>query len=346
MIDSMRRKRSARVADIALEARVSTATVDRVLNGRGGVSEATEYRVREAVESIVARRPKRLRPAARYQFEVLLPKDAGPSTEYLGRALETLGRTDRSKLTCSFVEKMNPAALADRLDRARQRGVSGIAFQALDHPFVHDAVDRIVTDGIAIVALISALDGSSKVAFVGLDNRAAGRTAGFLMGRFAEKKGRVAVLWSGQLYRSAELREIGFRGVIRSEYPGLQVLDLVSGTDDSEDHQRLVYSALGDYPDLVGIYSVGGGNRGVVKALNERGRTGKLTLIGHNLTATTRRFLIDGAMDAVIHQDMELAARIAVSELLAQCDGGASHIQRLPIEIITRENMQGRVLSQ
>lgn len=342
----MRRRRAARISDIARQAGVGTATVDRVLNGRGGVSEATVQRVRRAMEAVATGQPPptggRDRQAE-YRFQVILPADAGPSTESLGQALRRSASKNRAVVACSFVEKMNPVALAAKLDDARATKCSGIAFQALDHPVVHDAVDRIVADNIPVVALMSDLDSSGAVAFVGMDNRAAGRTAGFLMGRFAEKSGRVAVLWGGQLYRSHEEREIGFRSVIRTDYPALEILDLVSGGDDADGNYRQICTVLDRYRDLVGIYSVGGGNRGVVQALKDRNRVNDVILIGHNLTVTTQKFLIEGSMDAIIHQDMELAAKLAIGALAAQCEGQLFRMQRVPIDITTKENMQGRL---
>lgn len=342
----MKRKRLARIMDIAREAGVGTATVDRVLNGRGGVSRSTVLRVRQVEEAIIDRQSPASagrRGNVERRFQVILPAGAGRSTDFLARALCESGSGSAASVTCSFVEKMNPVALAEQLDAARGTGCAGIAFQALDHPVVHDAVDRIVADGIPAVTLMSDLTSSGSLTFVGMDNRAAGRTAGLLMGRLAGKSGRVAMLWGGQLYRSHEEREIGFRGVIRSEYPGLETLDLVSGGDDANENHRQICAVLDRYPDLAGIYSVGGGNGGVVRALKERGRANSLTLIGHNLTATTQKFLIEGSMDALIHQDMELAARTAIAALVARCDGKPVKAMPLPIDIITRENMLGRV---
>ena len=53
----MRRERKARIIDIAHEANVSTATVDRVLNNREGVGWATTERVKRAINNLAARGP-------------------------------------------------------------------------------------------------------------------------------------------------------------------------------------------------------------------------------------------------------------------------------------------------
>ena len=50
-------ERRPRVADVAARAGVSTATVERVINGRGGVHQKTVARVEEAIRAIVGTRP-------------------------------------------------------------------------------------------------------------------------------------------------------------------------------------------------------------------------------------------------------------------------------------------------
>ncbi len=344
----MKRRRPVRIADVAREAGVGTATVDRVLNDRDGVSEAMERRVRQAMDIVMARKPGRMRdrpqPPQRH-FEILLPKDNEAGTSFFARSSQELGQANRVGVTYSFVEKMNPSALASQLDRIRARGASGIAFIALDHPTVSDAVARIIDEGIPVVCISSGLDGSLNVPVVGMDNRAAGRAAGFLMGQLIRGPGRVAVLWGGQLYRSHELREIGFRSILRAEFPELEVLDLVSGGDDSDGNYRQVDQMLKEYSDIVGIYSVGAGNHGVVEAIKEHGRSQETILFGHNLTATTRRYLMEGSMKAVIHQDLKRTAKLTIQTLLAQHNGERFKESRVPVELIMRENTLGHELS-
>lgn len=282
-----------------------------------------------------------MRHGQRYAFDVILPAAAGPSTEVLSASFRDAGLESEVEVTCSFVEKMNPIALAEKLRECADKGSSGVAFQALDHPQVRNTVAWLAAQGVPSLALLSNLDGSEIIDYVGMDNRAAGRTAGQLMGRFLRATGKVAVLWGGQLYCSHEEREIGFRSVLRSEYPQLEVLDLVSGRDDSENNYAQIKAVLEEREDLVGIYSVGGGNRGIVQALTEQKRDRDIIFVGHNLTERTQRYLLEGSMDVVIHQDMHVAASKAVNALIDNCERRTGSVERLPVEVIIKENLQG-----
>jgi LacI family transcriptional regulator len=96
-----------------------------------------------------------------------------------------------------------------------------------------------------------------------------------------------------------------------------------------------------DHPDLVAIYNTGGGQAGVIAAIEDAGRENDIVLVAHELTATTRRYLIRGTVDAVIHQDFGHMARSTARILLALREGRpiVPGQERIRIEIFLRDNM-------
>ena len=199
-----------------------------------------------------------------------------------------------------------------------------------EHPLVRQAVDYLKDRGISYVSLLSEISSAAAIGYAGINNRAAGRTAGYFMSRFlSENKGKVAILCGSVLYRSHEEREMGFRSVIRECSPNLEVLDLVISGDQAESDFAEVSRLLQKLPDLKGIYSAGSGNRGVVQALIKRNRSLEVTVLAHNLTSFFRQYLLQGAVDLVIHQDMEKAANRAIDLLLGRKFGHTQ--QRIPL---------------
>src|ERR1700730_17643349 len=76
-----------KVADVAARAGVSTATVDRVINGRGGVHQKTVARVEEAIRGIIgAARPDAPGIHAAQRFDVVLSGERGGGTKALADA--------------------------------------------------------------------------------------------------------------------------------------------------------------------------------------------------------------------------------------------------------------------
>lgn len=333
-------KQVARVKTIAERAGVSTATVDRVLNNRPNVRTSTKQRVlqaRAAIESgsttLSGNRP--------WRFKVILPKDAGPSTEHFATCIQNLGAQGKATVECEFASKMEPVQLARKLRACLDQRIDAVAFQALDDPRVIQAATDLKAAGIPCTTVLSGIERSDLCAHVGTNNRAAGRSAGFMMGHMTRTPGDILIITGGDLYRAHESREIGFRAVLRKNFSHVNIVASLTGHDDINNTFQLLEKALIDYPELVGIYNVGGGNEGIVKALHKAHVAREITFIGHNLTSKTHTYLLEGSMNAIIHQNLKLAAKKTVNTLITQVSEGLNKLQTVPVEIITRENTEG-----
>ena len=98
---------------------------------------------------------------------------------------------------------------------------------------------------------------------------------------------------------------------------------------------------LADHPDLIGLYNVGAGTPGVMKALGDAGREGEWSFVAHDLTPVTRRGLLRGALDAVIVQDPGHEARSAIRVLLslARREPILAEQEKIRVEIVMRDNL-------
>ncbi len=334
----------AKITDVAREAGVSTATVDRVLNRRAGVRAETSERVWSVVARINSGKsgntPLQLVHSSK-TLDFLVPAGAGPSVEenLLGAAVDA-GRAKNASIKFHEIDRFDPERLANHIKMAVDNGSDGIALQALEHPSVKWAVDRAVKAGVPVLTIQSDLSGSRRMGFVGIDNRAAGRSAGYLIGRFlGGRKGKVAIVAGSHLYSSHDDREIGFRRVCREDFPELEILDLVLGNDDSQDNYTKVSELLDQHNDIIGIYNIGSGNRGIVKALHERGIEKQVVFISHHLTSTSRPYLLNGSIDAIIHQDMRKLVDLVISKLISGPEDIVSEVTIMPFEIVIRENV-------
>jgi len=332
--------RRATVAEIARLARVGTATVDRVLNDRGGVRDSTRQRVEQAKAAIEhgAAPQGRKRP---WRFKILLPDFAGASTDLLAQCFQEFGTRGNATIECVFTRKMEPALLARKLNACAGHGLDAVAFQALDDPRVHDAVDYLHSLNIPTLALLSGIANPHLLGTVGMDNRAAGRTAGYMMGRLTRQRGSVAIVTGGQLYRIHEEREMGFRAALRTGFGHIVNAVVLVGRDEADANHEVVTDALRNHPDLVGIYNVGGGSEGIARAMREAGVSDEIIFIGHNLTERTRSYLLDGTMDIVLHLNMRDVADHAVETLIAHLERKPFAPRIFPTSVVTRENIMG-----
>ena len=313
--------RAARLSDVARAAQVSAATADRVLNRRKGVRERTVHRVLRAALDLgylSAAEYERLACPRPPNVAVLLPMGNNPYLRLLGdklRALAASRSRDGARVRCFFIDSFDAGALAAAI-RHQAAWADGIAFLAIDHPAVSEAVEDVTAAGKHVVTVVSDLPHPGRAAYFGLDNRAAGRTAGYLLGRFCGGGGgSVALVAGSPIYRAHSEREAGFLGLIAERFPRLRPVGTREGHDDSDENYRHTIALLDQHPDLVGIYNVGGSSQGIGRALREKGRAGAVVFIGHGLTPDTRQLLIEGTMDAVINSDPDAILAGALDRL-------------------------------
>lgn len=327
--------------DVAREAGVSGATVDRVLNGRSGVRDRTREVVLAAARRLgyIVGADAAL-TSGRLALDFVLP--AGPNTfmSRLGTALsmQALERTDID-LRLHLVEGFNPDTLATKLAELEGKS-AGIGLVAIDHPTVRDALRRVTRSGVPVITVVSDIQHIPRAGYVGIDNRSAGRLAGYLLYRFlGEGRHKVALFAGSVSYRGHEEREMGFRHMM-SEHPGrLEIVGFSEIRDDDERAYRAAREHLDRHPDLSAIYNIGAGNRGIARALIELDRVDKVVFVGHDLTEYTNEYLLSGLMDAVIDQNPRVEAREAIEQLARVARGQDWTAPPLRTQIILRENL-------
>lgn len=328
-------------ADIATRAGVGTATVERVLNGRGGVSPETVQRVVHAARALdwPGRLPERHRGL--FRIEVILVRPETGFFSRLAAAFRRIGRTlDRSvQLHVSFMDEGDPAALARHIARPPVRR-AGLIVAAPDVPVVHSALEQVQVQGqgLPVVQVMNRILPGAE--YVGIDNMAAGRTAGLMLARLGAVQGSVLAVCHSPLYRVHRDRVRGFSDYL-AEHPraGLAFRRVVFGGDDRNRNTALIAEALRDWPDLAGVYNAGGGNSGVLRALEAAGR--EVFFVGHELTATTSAALQKGRAQVILDQLPEAQARRAVDLMLRRLELTGEEVDNPPIRFstITRENL-------
>ena len=337
----------ATIEDVADAAGVSVATVDRVLNGRAAVRPKTVERVEKAIRLLnyqSDRLAARLARAKEYRFCFILPEGSNAYMTLLADAVrEEALRMAQEKVVIDLrhTDVFSADVLAQTLDQISGL-YDGVAAVALDHPRVRESINALCERGVAVVTLVSDVPGSRRTHYVGIDNAAAGRTAATLMGRYlAGRTGKVGLIAGSLSLRDHVERQFGFEQVMLHEYSGLTLLPVREGRDDWQIVQGVAAQLLHDHPDLIGLYNVGAGTRGIVAALEAAGRQRQVVYIAHELTDESRRALIDGTIDIVINQDAGHEVRSAIRVLMSRADRSpiVQAMERIRIDIYVRDNI-------
>jgi len=340
------------VFEVAAAAGVSLATVDRVLNGRKGVRPKTIERVQAAVAALgFERDPFAAGLATRRQERFLFVLPQQGSNSFMNGLRDTVSRTENSlrnqrvSVVVADYESFNEASLCRTLAVIDPARCDGVALVAIDSPRVRHAVDRLVLSGVPVTTLISDVTPSRRSRFIGIDNKAAGRLAASLIGRMARRdSGRIAIVVGRMTLHDHADRRLGFEQVMTRDFPGFTILPVLEGRDDGAVTERLAGRLLKRHPDLVGLYSAGAGNRGVIAALRAAAiDDNRPIVVAHELTAHARDALMDDTFTVVLHQDQEqeVSAAIAALRALKGGDGVDAGDAPPPIrtQIFLRDNV-------
>ena len=163
---------------------VRSSTVDRVQSAIGELQRQGETALqtgRRFTIDVVMEAPHRFTQSVRKAFEAETP------------AMRPASFRSRFHLA----ETMDEREICAILDRIRKRGSHGVVLKAPDTARISDAIDRLARSGIPVVTLVTDIPGSSRLAYVGMDNKEAGRTAAhFVVGFVGKRAGRVLVTLS------------------------------------------------------------------------------------------------------------------------------------------------------
>ena len=300
------------ITDVAREAGVSIATVDRVLNAREKVREDTAARVYEAARRIgyhaaplIGQRVHADLPRMRFGF--VLHKGRQAFYQALRAELEravAMAPGVRGQAVFEFSSSQSPGEFAGLMEGLSNRA-DVVAATAVTHPDVTEAVVRLGAQGIPCFALLNDFAQGLRPNYVGLNNIKVGRIAAHIIAQTARRPGKIAVFVGGYRWHGHELRETGFRSYFREYAPDLTILDTLVNLETRQLTYEATLDLLGRHPDLRGIYCAGGGMEGAIAALRELRAPGEVQLVVNELTPESRSALVSRHVAMVISTPLQ-----------------------------------------
>ncbi|OQO89434.1 LacI family transcriptional regulator [Saccharomonospora piscinae] len=142
-----------RLADIAELAKVSEATVSRVLNGRPGVAATTRQSVHAAMDRLGYERPPRSRQRSAGLIGLIIPELDNPIFPAFAQVIDrTLVLRGYRSVLCT--QAPGGATEDEFIETLTARGVSGIVFVSglhADTTADHDRYRRLIDEGVPVV---------------------------------------------------------------------------------------------------------------------------------------------------------------------------------------------------
>jgi LacI family transcriptional regulator len=313
------RKRSARFVEIAAEAGVSPSTVDRVLNARGPSSQKAREKVIAAAQKLGV---PRILPSAAHgllHVDVLLPDNATPFFQRLRVALTRASSILDKRVVVhrSILRGGDEAALLRAISGPAYRR-RGLIVAAPDTPAVRRALKEASERGEAVVTVVTNIADAPDIAYFGIDNYRAGRTAGLIMSRLSKRPGRVISLSGRNDFAAHQQRAAGCRDALIASFPDLRCDEKPFETLDDEYRCYVAVSDALRAGEVAGVYNSGAGSAGIHEALQKFDPERRITWITHEMSDDHRQYLASGALAMVIDQDPDRQAFLALRYLVEQ----------------------------
>ena len=341
-----------RIKDIARLANVSVGTVDRVLHGRSGVSEASKQRVEEIMKQLDYQPNMYARALAcnkKHTFACLLPLHE--ASEYwtdvetgIRKATDTYSDFNIEALV-SYYDPYDYHSFAQAADVLLTQEPDGVLLAPTAPQYTRPLTDELKRRAIPYIYIDSNIKEQPALAFFGQDSHRSGyfsaRMLMLLAGEDAReiaifRKINEGIVGSNQ----QERREIGFREYMRQHHPHCQIRELdLHAKRDTEDTQMLD-EFFAQYPTLKNGITFNSKAYIIGEYLQKRGMT-DFNLMGYDLLQRNVACLKQGSIFFLIAQQPVLQGfngiKTLCEHLILKKDVPGEYF--MPIDLLTKENI-------
>jgi LacI family transcriptional regulator len=326
---------------------VSIGTVDRALHDRPGINQATRAKVLELAKSLGYRpnlAARFLSSRKQCRVGVNLPREIASFFDLVRDGIQDVARSFESN-GVRVVYRSYPRlgqGETEALEEALDDDIDGLVIAPGRPEGLAPLMRRAAAQGIPVVCVNTDAPEIEHLATVSVDSATSGSLVGELMGRFLGGKGRVVVV-TGQLSTIDHLQKLdGFRKEIGEKWPGLGIAAVVEAHDDEAEAYAKCRQVLASTPDVAGVYVSTANSIPVMRALEEQGLSGGITVITTDLFPVMAPLIESGRIAATIYQRPWVQGQIAFQAIYKFLVEGVTPppAHRLSPHVVMRSNLK------
>ena len=221
----------------------------------------------------------------------------------------------QGKCEIVWAEVRSPSEFADLIIKLAKACdvIAGVATDCLQ---VSQAVLNAKEKGVAVFSLLSDYAQDVRSGYFGCNNLKVGRSAAWMIAKTAKGPGKVGLFVGGVRWHGHQLREAGFRSYFREHAPQFQVIESVTNLETRKLTYERTLDLLAKNPDLVGLYSAGGGIEGSIIALREEVRKVEMSVIVNEIMPDTISGMADGILTAVLATPLDDLCRKLIYSMM------------------------------
>ena len=310
-------------SQIAKMAGVSRATVERVINNRGDVSEDTRKLVLEIIKK-TDYRPNRAGKTLAIQQKnlkigcIIIHAD-NPFYQELNKGIIDKAAEFKSYGIQVIIEQVefDVQKQLEKIDELISQQINALVIQPIAEPALARKLNEIERLNIPIVTVNTDLpDFTSSFCYVGNDFYLCGKTAANFLNIATQGHCNIGVITGFSKAKSHADRIEGFRDYIQN-FSGMNIVAVAENRDDEMESYYITKTMLLEHPEIDSVFLVAGGVHGagtaIKKTSQETHRSFKV--ISFDDVPTTRDLVRDGTILATICQQPVRQGRLAMSVL-------------------------------
>lgn len=310
------------IKEIAQLAGVSRGTVDRVINGRGGVKAGVAQRIHRIIAEHGFKPNKAARTLAchrkSYLVGVISPSIDNMFFKGVLRGIRA-AEAEVNELGVSLMyREILRFSVRDQLNNLREMldsGIDALAINPINDPAVIEGLRELNRRNIPVITFNSDVSGVDRLAYIGCDYHRSGCIAAGLLGMVCRGEARVAIV-VGSLKSLGHCQRVnGFHEAAAAEYPGIETVMVVETFDDEITSYSRIREKLAGGAGVDAFFFAAGGKEGGIRAIRESALRDRVKIVTVDLDPLTIDWLRGGVVSATICQQPFLQGYEAVKQL-------------------------------
>lgn len=314
-----------RIKDIAQLAGVSVGTVDRVLHGRSGVSEASRKKV-EGILQQLDYQPNMYASALasnrRYTFACLLPShSAGDYWEDvengMNQAMKAFSDFQIS-LVIEYYDQYEFGSLVSASNILAESNPDGYIIVPTIEPETEEVIRRLRADDIPYIFIDFNIPRLEPLSFYGQNARQSGYFAARIMKMMMQGNDELVIfrqINEGRLGSSQQIkREEGFQAFMQEYAPHVSMLELNLYAKQPGEDERILEEFFGEHPDI--HYGITFNSKAyIIGEYMLKHERHDFHLMGYDLLVRNVACLKEGLIDFIIAQQPTLQGYNCIESL-------------------------------
>ena len=337
--------KAAGIKEIAATVGVSIGTVDRALHARPGISKATRARIMKAAVTLGYRpnlAARHLKLGRQPRILVHMPQEIASYFDALRQGIQQAAAQLQPPLKVDFrsYPRMGHGEI-ESLQTVLESSCDGIILAPSAPSRIAPLIREATLRGIPVVCVATDAPDSDRLAAVSSDPFTSGAIVAELLSRLDRGNNQAAII-TGDLATVDHSEKVrGFRAMLADLGSSLTLAEVAEAHDESREAYRQTCDLLARHPNLSSIYVSTSNSVPVIQALEDRGRTDKVTVIVTDLFPELVPLMRVGKVFATLYQRPLTQGRLAFEAMHRFIVEGIrpKPVHKLPPYIVLRSNL-------